>query len=390
MTTTCVVQARIGSTRLPGKVLADVGGEPMLGFLLRRLSGPGLPVDHLVVATTEDPADDAVEAVARTVGCDVVRGPDADVLARFALALDGFPADTVVRLTADCPLADPDLVGDAMALREETGADYVSNTLVRTYPDGLDVEVVAADALRTAHAESGDPVEREHVTPFVYRRPERFRLAALRHDEPLGDLRWTVDTEADLAFVRSVVERVGGRRFSWRDVLAVAGRPPLPADGFAFRPAIPGDGEALLALRNDPDSVRWSLSPRRVTAGEHAAWFSSVLHCPATRVWVAIDKGRPVGEVRIDVECGFASVSVAVDGSHRGRGLGTRMLSRLFDALEADQQVHTLTAAVHPDNEPSRRLFERAGLAPATAPAADGPFLTFRRPLHRGVTCSNR
>src|SRR5204862_6675946 len=133
-----------------------------------------------------------------SVGVPVVRGEEADVLSRFALALDTHPADTIVRLTADCPLADPAIVADALALHDRAGAAYTSNSLVRTFPDGLDVEVIAATALRDAHAEAADPLEREHVTPFVYRRPERYRLRALRTPELLGDERWTVDTAADL------------------------------------------------------------------------------------------------------------------------------------------------------------------------------------------------
>jgi spore coat polysaccharide biosynthesis protein SpsF len=148
MTTIGVVQARTGSTRLPGKVLADLGGEPLLAFMLRRLRP--IAVDRLVVATSDDRRDDAVAAVAERAGVAVVRGPEDDVLARFAIALDAHPADTVVRLTADCPLVDPDVVDEALALHRRSGAAYTSNTLIRTFPDGLDVEVVSADALTDA------------------------------------------------------------------------------------------------------------------------------------------------------------------------------------------------------------------------------------------------
>ena len=201
VSTLVVVQARAGSTRLPGKVLMPVGGRPMLAFMLARLES--VRCDDLVVATSTDGRDDAVAEVAAAAGVSVVRGSESDVLARFVAALDAHPADVVVRLTADCPLIDPAVVNEAIAVRAATGADYASNTLVRTYPDGLDVEVLTADALRAAAAEAVDPVEREHVTPFVYRRPERFRLAAVVGPEPLGDLRWTVDTADDLDRIRT-------------------------------------------------------------------------------------------------------------------------------------------------------------------------------------------
>ena len=129
------------------------------------------------------------------------------MLDRFAAALDAHPADHVVRLTADCPLADPVLVEAVLARHLDRGADYTSNVFPRTFPRGLDCEVMTAAALRTAHAEATDPAEREHVTPFLYRRPERFALANMRNDVPLGREGWTVDTADDLAFVRRIVDR---------------------------------------------------------------------------------------------------------------------------------------------------------------------------------------
>ncbi len=181
----------------------------MLRFMLERLES--LKVDRLVVATSDYPEDDRVEAVAQAAGVVCVRGPEQDVLARFALALRSNPADTVVRLTADCPLIDPEVVNQLIVLFRRTGVDYASNTLVRTYPVGLDAEVLTAVALETADREATDPVEREHVTPFIYRRPARFRLAALRQDRLLGHERWTVDTAADLDRVRRMVDTAGAK-----------------------------------------------------------------------------------------------------------------------------------------------------------------------------------
>ena len=172
--TLCVVQARTGSTRLPGKVLQDLGGRPLLRFMLDRLAD--LRVDDVVIATSTLDRDDAVVEIAFDAGRQVVRGSELDVLDRFAGALLTHPADHVVRLTADCPLADPVLVESVLARHLDRGADYTSNVFPRTFPRGLDCEVMTADALRAADAEAIDPAEREHVTPFLYRRPERFAL----------------------------------------------------------------------------------------------------------------------------------------------------------------------------------------------------------------------
>jgi spore coat polysaccharide biosynthesis protein SpsF len=212
----------MGSTRLPGKVLADLGGRPVLAFMLARLAG--LDVDNLLVATSVAQADDAVEDLATGMGVPVVRGSEQDVLARFAMVLDSFPATDVVRLTADCPLMDPALVVEALARHGQAGADYTSNTLVRTFPDGLDVEVVTAAALLEAARESTDPAEREHVTSFVYRRPERYRLTSFESGEDLGAERWTLDTAADLERLRAIVDRLADPvTAGWRDIVAIAG-----------------------------------------------------------------------------------------------------------------------------------------------------------------------
>lgn len=220
--TTAVVQARMGSSRLPGKVLADLGGRPVLQLMLERLRPAD--VDRVVVATSDRGIDDPVAELATQLGIDVVRGPEADVLARFAIALDRFPADDVVRLTADCPLTDPALVDAALDLHRSTGADYTSNSLERTYPDGLDVEVVRTSALRAAVAEANEPEEREHVMPFVYHRPDRFRLASLETAEWLGHERWTLDTADDLDRLRSIVDGLPDPvAAAWHEVLAVAG-----------------------------------------------------------------------------------------------------------------------------------------------------------------------
>ena len=220
--TLAVVQARMGSTRLPGKVLADLGGRPVLGLMIDRLARAH--VDRVVVATSDGPADDAIARLATSRGVAVVRGPESDVLERFLLALDHHPADDVVRLTADCPLIDPVIVDSAIGMHRRCGADYTSNSLERTFPDGLDVEVVRAAALRAAAAEATARDEREHVTPFLHRHPERFRLASLETDEWLGHERWTLDTPADLARLREIVAALRDPvRAGWHDVLAVAG-----------------------------------------------------------------------------------------------------------------------------------------------------------------------
>ena len=200
-----VIQARMSSSRLPGKVLADLAGAPMLGRQVERLRR-SKTLDALVLATSDDASDDPLAAYAAEIGLAVVRGPLDDVLARFAAVLAAWPqATTLARLTADCPLTDWRVLDAVIDRLGETGADYVSNVAPeRTFPHGLDVEAMQADALRQAATEASEPYDREHVTPFIYRHPERFRIEGLMRAPSLAQLRWTVDYPADLDFVRHV------------------------------------------------------------------------------------------------------------------------------------------------------------------------------------------
>jgi spore coat polysaccharide biosynthesis protein SpsF len=199
----------MSSSRLPGKVMAPVLGEPMIGRQIERLRRAAR-IDQLVVATSTDASDDDLAAYCEGLGVEVFRGSLSDVLGRFCAALRRHPdAEAAVRLTADCPLADPHLIDEVIAHHHEAGADYTSNVLgARTYPRGLDVEVIRAEVLLEAGERAGDPYEREHVTPYIYRRPEQFKLAAVARRNSLAHLRWTVDTPADLAFVRDVYARL--------------------------------------------------------------------------------------------------------------------------------------------------------------------------------------
>jgi spore coat polysaccharide biosynthesis protein SpsF (cytidylyltransferase family) len=203
----------MSSTRLPGKSVEDVGGEPMLALLLRRLAR-ARELERILVATSTEPGDDPVEEVARKEGFAVYRGALDDVLGRFASAAAGH-AGPLARVTGDCPLIDAAVVDEVVRLFHRTpGCEYASNIEpARTYPIGLDTEVISADVLKRIAARSDDPYEREHVTMPIRKDLSSFRTATLTFEEQLGDLRWTVDTLEDLAFVRKVVARLGARRY---------------------------------------------------------------------------------------------------------------------------------------------------------------------------------
>jgi spore coat polysaccharide biosynthesis protein SpsF len=349
----------------------------MLRFMLDRLAD--LRVDELVVATSALDRDDPVAQIASDAGRAVVRGSEGDVLDRFATALAAHPADHVIRLTADCPLADPVLVEAVLARHLDRGADYTSNVFPRTFPRGLDCEVMTAPALRTAHAEATDPAEREHVTPFFYRRPERFALANMRNDAPLGREGWTVDTADDLAFVRSVVARMDDDTFSWRDAWAEVGTRTADDPGaVVLVPAGREHSAFFLSCRNDSDAVLHSRSRRMIGREEHARWFAAKIDDPGVRLRVAIVRGELVGTVRVDVRSGVGEVGIAVAPTFRGQGLGTALLEALVEDVATDPQVISLTAAVHTGNTASMRAFARVGFG---ANGSDGEFRLLRHDL---------
>lgn len=250
-----VLQARTSSSRLPGKVLLPLAGAPMLARQIERLQR-ARSLDKLIVATSDRAEDDRVASVAIEAGVGAYRGSLNDVLDRFYRAAAPHSPTWIVRLTGDCPLADWSVIDDCVRFAQQGDYDYASNTLEPTWPDGLDVEVIRFAALKTAWREAQSLPEREHVTLFVNRRAERFKLGSVRGDPDLSHLRWTVDEPSDYAFVARVYDALypANPAFTTADILALIDREPE----LARLNAGIGRNEGLLAseqqtLRNGPD-----------------------------------------------------------------------------------------------------------------------------------------
>ena len=217
-----ILQARTSSTRLPGKVMEPVLGAPMVVRQLERVRRCRT-IDRIILATSTEPSDDLLASLCDGLEVDCFRGNLDDVLGRFCGAAVRAGADHVVRLTADCPLADPDVIDAAVLFYREGGYDYASNVIARTYPKGLDVEVFSAEALFRADREALAGHEREHVTPYFYQHPELFQLGDFRHSEDLSAERWTVDHPEDLELIRRIYEALypNDPAFGWRSVLGL-------------------------------------------------------------------------------------------------------------------------------------------------------------------------
>jgi len=227
-TSVAIIQARMSSTRLPGKVLLDIAGQPMLRRVVERTQRAKF-VDQVIVATSEDLSDNPVSEYCSLHGIACFRGSRDDVLDRFYQTALNYPADVIVRITADCPLIDPDVIDRVVGRFLEGGLDYVTNRLRYTYPDGLDVEAFSFAALERAWREADRHAEREHVTPYL-RESGKFQTANVECEIDLSprDLRWTVDTASDLEFVRVVYDRIGndGNLFRLHDILQLLEREP--------------------------------------------------------------------------------------------------------------------------------------------------------------------
>lgn len=225
MSTVAIIQARMTSTRLPRKVLSDIGGKPMLYHVVSR-ARRAQTLDLVAVATSEGQADDGVAHFCAESNIPCFRGSEDDVLDRYYRAARQYEAEVVVRLTADCPLLDPAVIDKVIQIFFAGDYDYVSNTLETTYPDGLDIEVFGRQALERAWREARLKSEREHVTPYIRKHPELFHLENVRYPEDLSALRWTVDEPQDLELVRAVYSHFGLLPFGMLEVLDFLSKNP--------------------------------------------------------------------------------------------------------------------------------------------------------------------
>lgn len=206
MKTHAIIQARSGSTRFPNKIFAEIDGKPLLWHVVNRLKDAAA-IDGIIVATTVNPEDDITAQWCQENGVACFRGSAEDVLNRYYEASLAFPSDAVARITADDPFKEPAVVDAVVRKVTEEGADLATNNLPPTFPEGLDCEVFPFRVLEQMEKEAADPFEREHVTQYVYRHPDRFRIANVASGRQLSHLRWTIDTEEDLAMVRAVYAR---------------------------------------------------------------------------------------------------------------------------------------------------------------------------------------
>jgi len=249
----CIVQARMGSTRLTGKVMRNIDKKnPLLFYVIKQLESCKR-IEKIVVATSALPEDDIIVENVKKSGIEYYRGSATDVLDRYYQCASRFSFSTIVRITSDNPLIDPQIVDMVIEKFNSNSFDYVSNCLYRTFPYGTEVEVFSFYALKTAWKQSTKPSEREHVTPFIYKNKNSFKIFNIEYGKNISNYRWTVDTLADLRLVKNIVSNIKKRPILMQDILDLfLKRPELVSIN---KNVIPNEGY-LKSLKEDAEFMR--------------------------------------------------------------------------------------------------------------------------------------
>ena len=229
MTVLAIIQARMGSTRLPGKILKQVNGKPLLAYQLARVKKSKC-IDKIVIATTTDKRDDLIVEFCEKYDMEYYRGSETDVLARYYETAEKFGGDIIVRLTSDCPLIDPNIIDKTIQyyIKHSSDYDYVSNTIKRTYPRGLDTEVFSVNALNKSYKEATLEKDREHVTAYMYSNSQTFSIGYISHSQDFSEHRWTVDTIEDFLLIELILKNlyIANKTFYMIDVIELLDKYP--------------------------------------------------------------------------------------------------------------------------------------------------------------------
>ena len=371
--TVAIIQARMTSSRLPGKVLADICGKSSLQIMLERIS-MSTSIGQVVVATTINTSDDPIVKLCNKLGYKTFRGDEFDVLGRVLQAAEAESAEVVVRLTADCPMIDPDVIDEIVTAFSINNHDYLSNTIERTYPDGLDVEVMSINTLREAHKKAVAPFLREHVTPYISgKRPDLgagdFRIDQIRFAADFSHIRWTLDTKEDLQRIRSLVSKLP-EDYRWLQALSIATREPdllgNTIDGqttevLSLRLAVASDVKLLFEWVNTPSSLKnKEKSSAPIEWSSHQNWFNKRLNNPNVRIWIVEQNKQAIGQVRVEHDNNKLLIDIFIDSLFKGNDYGLKALKLLIKQCQATYPGVPLHAIIKNENYPSLNLFRRA------------------------------
>lgn len=388
-----IIQARMGSTRLPGKVLKKVLGKTLLEHLISRVKRAKTP-DKIIVATTTNKEDAPVAKLAQSLGVGVYRGSEDDVLDRYYRAAKEVKADTIVRLTGDCPVIDPNVIDRVVSFHEKNRRrfDYVSNVNPPTFPDGFDVEVFSFTVLKKTWQKAKNISEREHVTPFM--RAGGFRTTNVKNEIDISGLRLTVDEKRDLVLIKKLIgffAKQGKSVFGLKDIIALWREHPdffsgnqdikrnegyrksLKKDApdatlqqdqeITLRRATARDARFLYNLRNEETVRKASFRTNPVSWEDHIQWLQKKLAGNDSVIFIVKIGDISIGQIRFDSRGDTsADINIAISKKYRGKGYGSKAIqsaSKQFFAVSPS--ARGIRAHIKENNTSSCRAFEAAG-----------------------------
>ncbi|WP_341457728.1 GNAT family N-acetyltransferase [Clostridium botulinum] len=369
----CIVQARMGSTRLPGKVLKKICGKTVLEHdidRLRRVKN----IDEIIIATTTLEGDNAIIKECERLGVKYFRGSEDNVLHRYYYAAKENNADIVVRVTSDCPLIDAEVSESIIQyyLDNKSNYDYVSNTIDRTYPRGLDTEIFDFKALEKAFKEATSPRDKEHVTPYIWDNPEIFRLNQYKNNKGYSDLRWTLDTEEDYKLISLIYEHFQNKKyFNMNEIILFLEKNPevneinkdveqKELDNNLFLiPANESHCELIYEWSNDDEVRKNSFNSNKIIYEEHAKWYLNKLRDSNCCIYLLADANKSIGIVRIERKQNKNVISYSIAKEFRGKGYGYKILLKLEEELIKEYKEIVLTGYVKEENISSIKIFKK-------------------------------
>lgn len=380
-----IVQARVASTRLPGKVLKKINGKTLLEILISRLRHCKT-VKKIIIATTKNPKDKKIVALAKKLKTPVFQGSENDVLDRYYKAAEKHKVKDIVRITGDCSFIDPVIIDKVAGVykKNKRNVDYVSNVHPATFPDGMDVEVFSFKALEKTWRSASLSSEREHVTSYIVNHPKIFHTKNISYKKNFSNLRLTIDNKEDLILAKNLFNILkNNKRFGLEDILNIWRTNPdvffinqrykrnegyiksleTDLDNLNIRKATYKDLKFIFNLRNEEKVRLKSFNNKPICLKEHRQWFKKNLTDKNSIIYIIDIKNLPIAQVRFNfVKEKEAEINIAVIKDFRNRGYGTEILKRTSNNfLEEFPQIKTIYAFIKSDNKASRRSFEKAG-----------------------------
>ena len=385
-----IIQARMSSSRLPGKILLRIGNSNVLELIIRALQKINSDIRQIIVATTTSSIDDQVINECKKLDVSYFRGDENDVLSRIYSCAKKIKSENIIRITADCPLIDYRLIMEGINLFKKNKYDYVSNTIERTYPDGLDFEIFTFKALEISHKKSKHKYFREHVTPYMSGKYPKigkgnFKIGQLVFKSDFSHIRWTLDTKDDYKRINKLFLSLNDN-FTWLHTLSVSTKRPellgnssngLIEDQICFESIEESHANLLYEWVNSKSSLKNKKSTNsKIEFKAHKEWLLQRINSDFAKIWIILLNEKPIGQARLELNQNKEDVfvDIFIDSVYRGKGYASKAIKELIIKFKNTFPEKNLKAIVKEDNENSINLFIKSNFLPFDY---DGNFLHF-------------